>query len=54
MVVSCQLFKHFPLHVVHPDDASFAGMAYFKGSLWIAALCGQRIWQLPVNGNRIS
>jgi glucose/arabinose dehydrogenase len=43
-----------PLHVVHPDDGSFAGMVYFKGSLWIAALRGQRIWQLPVNGNRIT
>jgi glucose/arabinose dehydrogenase len=43
-----------PLHVVHPDDASFAGMAYFRGSLWVGALRGQRIWQIPVNGKRVS
>ncbi len=41
-----------PIWTVHPDDASPSGMAYAAGSLWIGALGGQRLWQLPVNGGR--
>ncbi|SDS86333.1 PQQ-dependent sugar dehydrogenase [Actinoplanes derwentensis] len=36
---------------VHPDDASPSGAAYAEGSLWIGALGGQRLWQLPVDGS---
>ena len=35
---------------IHPDDASPSGVAYAAGSLWIGALGGQRLWQLPVDG----
>ncbi|MFF5078259.1 PQQ-dependent sugar dehydrogenase [Actinoplanes sp. NPDC000266] len=41
-----------PIWTVHPDDASPSGMAYAGGSLWIGALGGQRLWQLPVDGGR--
>jgi glucose/arabinose dehydrogenase len=40
-----------PIFTVHPDDASPSGVAYAAGSLWIGALGGQRLWQLPVTGN---
>jgi glucose/arabinose dehydrogenase len=39
-----------PLFTVHPDDASPSGIAYAEGSLWMGALGGQRLWQLPVDG----
>jgi len=39
-----------PIWTVHPDDASPSGVAYAAGSLWIGALGGQRLWQLPVEG----
>jgi glucose/arabinose dehydrogenase len=41
-----------PIWTVHPDDASPSGMAYAAGSLWIGALGGQRLWQLPIEGGR--
>ncbi|MCO1660399.1 PQQ-dependent sugar dehydrogenase [Pseudonocardia humida] len=37
-----------PILTVHPDDASPSGVAHAGGSLWIGALGGQRLWQLPV------
>ncbi|HEY6740515.1 MAG TPA: PQQ-dependent sugar dehydrogenase [Actinopolymorphaceae bacterium] len=40
-----------PIATLHPDDASPSGMAYAAGSLWIGALGGQRLWQLPVDGD---
>ncbi|GAA4459958.1 PQQ-dependent sugar dehydrogenase [Phytohabitans houttuyneae] len=40
-----------PIFTVHPDDASPSGVAYAAGSLWIGALGGQRLWQLPVAGD---
>ncbi|MFG1694293.1 PQQ-dependent sugar dehydrogenase [Nonomuraea sp. NPDC049309] len=39
-----------PIATLHPDDASPSGVAYAAGSLWIGALGGQRLWQLPVAG----
>jgi glucose/arabinose dehydrogenase len=39
-----------PLFTIHPDDASPSGIAYAQGSLWMGALGGQRLWQLPVDG----
>lgn len=29
-------------------DASPSGVAFFEGSLWVAALKGQRLWQVPL------
>lgn len=39
-----------PIFTIHPDDASPSGIAYADGSLWMGALGGQRLWQLPVDG----
>jgi glucose/arabinose dehydrogenase len=33
------------------DDASPSGLAYFGGSLWVAALRGQRLFQTPVGSD---
>lgn len=41
-----------PIFTIHPDDASPSGIAYAGGSLWMGALGGQRLWQLPVDGPR--
>ncbi|WP_193103463.1 sorbosone dehydrogenase family protein [Brachybacterium sp. FME24] len=40
-----------PIATIHPDDASPSGLAYAHGSLWVGALGGQRLWQIPVDGN---
>ncbi|WP_052745579.1 PQQ-dependent sugar dehydrogenase [Allosalinactinospora lopnorensis] len=39
-----------PIFTIHPDEASPSGVAYAEGSLWMGALGGQRLWQLPVDG----
>jgi glucose/arabinose dehydrogenase len=39
-----------PIATLRPDEASPSGVAYAGGSLWIGALGGQRLWQLPVEG----
>lgn len=39
-----------PITTIHPDEASPSGVAYAEGSLWIGALGGRRLWQLPVQG----
>ncbi|WP_026931766.1 PQQ-dependent sugar dehydrogenase [Glycomyces tenuis] len=39
-----------PIFTIHPDEASPSGIAYAEGSLWMGALGGQRLWQLPVDG----
>ncbi|MEV4220461.1 PQQ-dependent sugar dehydrogenase [Nonomuraea sp. NPDC049725] len=39
-----------PIATIHPDEASPSGVAYAGGSLWIGALGGRRLWQLPVEG----
>ncbi|GJF30954.1 hypothetical protein KNE206_36540 [Kitasatospora sp. NE20-6] len=36
----------------HPADASPSGLAYASGSLWMAGLRGQRLWQIPLDGDR--
>lgn len=40
-----------PIATFSPDEASPSGVAYAAGSLWIGALGGQRLWQLPVDGS---
>ena len=32
------------------EDASPSGLAYADGTLWMAALRGQRLWQIPLDG----
>ncbi|GAA1749715.1 PQQ-dependent sugar dehydrogenase [Streptomonospora arabica] len=39
-----------PIATLRPDDASPSGVAFAEGSLWIGALGGRRLWQLPVEG----
>ncbi|MGP4024850.1 PQQ-dependent sugar dehydrogenase [Actinomadura sp. 3N407] len=41
-----------PIFTVHPDDASPSGIAYAQGSIWMGALGGRRLWQLPVDGSK--
>ncbi|GAA1671217.1 PQQ-dependent sugar dehydrogenase [Nonomuraea maheshkhaliensis] len=33
------------------SDASPSGLAYAKGSLWMGALRGERLWQIPLSGD---
>ncbi|TWF75122.1 glucose/arabinose dehydrogenase [Pseudonocardia hierapolitana] len=37
-----------PVFALHPDEASPSGIALAGESLWMGALSGQRLWQLPV------
>ncbi len=41
-----------PLVTWSTDEASPSGAAYAGGSLWVAALRGARLWQVPVSGGR--
>ncbi|MEW1655253.1 MULTISPECIES: PQQ-dependent sugar dehydrogenase [unclassified Streptomyces] len=41
-----------PVEVWRPADASPSGLAYAKGSLWMASLRGERLWRIPLNGTR--
>ncbi len=41
-----------PIFPFHPDDASPSGIAHAAGSLWMGALGGQRLFQLPVAAGR--
>ncbi|MDH2427637.1 PQQ-dependent sugar dehydrogenase [Sphaerisporangium sp. TRM90804] len=41
-----------PLVTWTTDEASPSGLAYANGSLWMAALRGTRLWQVPVSGGR--
>lgn len=41
-----------PIFVFDPREASPSGLAHAGGSLWMAALRGQRLWQLPVEDGR--
>ncbi len=39
-----------PKRVWRTSDASPSGLAYWRGSLWMAALRGQRLWRIPIEG----
>ncbi|HEY6740109.1 MAG TPA: PQQ-dependent sugar dehydrogenase, partial [Actinopolymorphaceae bacterium] len=39
-----------PLAVWGTDEASPSGLAYAQGSLWMAALRGERLWRIPLDG----
>ncbi|NDU73578.1 PQQ-dependent sugar dehydrogenase [Actinomadura sp. DSM 109109] len=41
-----------PLLTWTTDQASPSGLAYAGGSLWAAALRGERLWQIPLDGGR--
>lgn len=40
-----------PLRTWSTEDASPSGLAFADGSLWMAALRGQRLWQVPLDGD---
>lgn len=40
-----------PLLTWSTDEASPSGLAYAGGSLWAAALGGERLWQVPLGGD---
>jgi aldose sugar dehydrogenase len=39
-----------PKVVWETSDASPAGLAYWRGRLWMAALRGQQLWEIPLQG----
>jgi glucose/arabinose dehydrogenase len=41
-----------PIFTFPTEDASPSGIAYAEGSLWMAGLRGQRLWQLPVSNGQ--
>ncbi len=45
-------FGQDPIFEFPTEDASPSGIAYAGGSVWMAALRGQRLWQLPVAGDQ--
>jgi len=42
-----------PLLVWSVEDASPSGLAWLDGVLYMGALRGERLWQIPVNGDRV-
>lgn len=40
-----------PIATWHPSDASCSGLAFHAGSLWIACLRGQRLYQIDTDGS---
>lgn len=46
-------FGEPPLAVFHPDECSPSGMAYAQGFLWMGALGGQRLYQIPVENGML-
>ncbi|MFD4411503.1 PQQ-dependent sugar dehydrogenase [Streptomyces sp. NPDC058476] len=45
---------HDPVAQWHTDEASPSGIAYAKGSIWMAGLKGERLWRIPLNGTKTS
>ncbi len=45
---------HDPLAQWHTDVASPSGIAYVKGSIWMAGLRGKRLWRIPLKGTEAS
>lgn len=41
-----------PIFTFSTSEASPSGIAYAAGSLWMAGLRGQRLWQMPVSNGR--
>lgn len=45
---------HDPVVQWKTDEASPSGIAYAGGSIWMAALRGERLWRVPLNGTEAS
>ncbi|MFI1887073.1 PQQ-dependent sugar dehydrogenase [Streptomyces jumonjinensis] len=43
-----------PVAQWRPDEASPSGIAYAKGSIWMAALRGERLWRIPLSGRELA
>jgi glucose/arabinose dehydrogenase len=43
-----------PVAQWHTDQASPSGIAYAAGSIWMAALKGERLWRIPLNGPKVA
>ncbi|MCX3062668.1 PQQ-dependent sugar dehydrogenase [Streptomyces beihaiensis] len=43
-----------PVAQWRPADASPSGIAYAKGSVWMAALRGRRLWRVPLDGRKVA
>ncbi|MFZ3568001.1 PQQ-dependent sugar dehydrogenase [Streptomyces sp. BH097] len=41
---------HDPVAQWHTSEASPSGIAYAKGSIWMAGLRGERLWRIPLDG----
>lgn len=41
-----------PVRQWHTGEASPSGLAYWKGSLWMASLRGSRLWQIPLKDGK--
>lgn len=41
-----------PVAQWHTDEASPSGIAYASGCIWMAALKGERLWRIPLDGTR--
>jgi glucose/arabinose dehydrogenase len=39
-----------PVEQWHTDEASPSGIAYARGSVWMAGLRGERLWRIPLDG----
>jgi glucose/arabinose dehydrogenase len=42
-----------PKVVWKTSEASPSGLAYWQGELWMAALRGERLWEIPLNGSQV-
>ena len=42
-----------PKLVWRTEEASPSGLAYWQGELWMAALRGERLWEIPVDGTKV-
>ncbi|MHB9858860.1 PQQ-dependent sugar dehydrogenase [Streptomyces sp. YIM S03343] len=43
-----------PITQWHTDDASPSGIAYVDGVIWMAALRGERLWRIPLDGTKLA
>ncbi|QLH24312.1 sorbosone dehydrogenase family protein [Streptomyces sp. Rer75] len=41
-----------PVDQWKPEDASPSGIAFAKGSIWMAGLRGERLWRIPLRGTK--
>ncbi|GHH80536.1 oxidoreductase [Streptomyces sulfonofaciens] len=45
---------HDPVAQWRTSEASPSGVAFAEGSIWVAALRGERLWRVPLDGTRVS